>query len=90
MGLGMDMSFARRRKAAFQTDVPDLQSLLASSSARQAATRTARIQARIAADEPRVLAAPLVEIFAPNGRVPVAVSQFSDAIEPPVTSRQSK
>lgn len=86
----MDMSFARRRKAAFQTDVPDLQSLLAVSSARQAATRTARIQARIAADVPRVLAAPLVEIFAPNGRAIAPVSQFSDAIEIPVTPRKSK
>ena len=84
------MSFARRRKATFRTDTPDLDSLLASTGARQAASRTARIQARIAADTPRVIEAPLVEIFAGNATGAPGATSFSEITEVPVTSRQSK
>jgi hypothetical protein len=86
----MDMSFARRRKAAFRTDTPDLHSLLATTAAQQASSRTARIQARVAAEETRVIAAPLVEIFAPQGRQTPAACRFSDSVQSPVTSRKSK
>jgi glycine cleavage system regulatory protein len=86
----MDMSFARRRKAAFRTDVLDLQSLLASTAAQQASSRTARIQARVSANTSRIVAEPLVEIFAPEGISIATASRFSDVPQITVTSRQSK
>jgi hypothetical protein len=86
----MDMSFARRRKAAFRTDAPDLQSLLASTAAQQASSRTARIQARVSASTSRVVAEPLVEIFAPEGISIATAARFSDVPQTTVTSRQSK
>jgi hypothetical protein len=86
----MDMSFARRRKATFRTESPDLPSLLAQLGARQAASRTARIQSRVTTESPPIVADPLIEIFAPEG-VPLAVTHcFSEIGVAPVTSRQSK
>lgn len=86
----MDMSFARRRKGSVRTEVPDLPSLLSEAGARQAASRTARIQARIASSTTVSNALPLVDIFAPEGHRPPAAARFSTLSEPPVTGRQSK
>jgi hypothetical protein len=84
----MDLSFARRRKATDQLVTPELPVLLSEISARQGASRTARIQARLDAAKADRTTDPVVEVFAPNGPSAAATHRFSDEILIPVNSRK--
>jgi hypothetical protein len=88
IALGMDMSFARRRKAPPTSDTPDLKVLLAEMSARQGSSRTALIHARADAPAVEIVNDPLIAIFAPDGPSAAATHQFSDKITNPVIPRQ--
>jgi hypothetical protein len=86
----MDMSFARRRKAAPDPATPSLPVLLANISARQGASRTVSIQSRLQSPEPAIVADPLVDIFAPVGEPIAVIHCFSDRIDQPVNQSKSK
>jgi hypothetical protein len=83
----MDLSFARRRKAK-DAVTPDLPVLLSQISARQGASRTALIQARLDAASRNRASDPVVEIFAPAGQSTAATHRFSDEILTPVNPRK--
>ena len=84
----MDLSFARRRKAGVVSTTPDLSVLLSEISARQEASRTARIQARLGSPQIMRPVNPLIDIFAPVGAPTAATHRFSDQILNPVNSRK--
>jgi hypothetical protein len=84
----MDLSFARRRKAKNNANTPELPVLLSEISARQGASRTARIQARLDAAILNRTTDPVVEVFAPVGQSTAATHRFSDEILNPVNSRK--
>jgi hypothetical protein len=84
----MDLSFARRRKAKDAATTPDLSVLLSEISARQGASRTARIQARLDATTVDRTTAPLVDIFARVGSSTATTHRFSDEILTPVNPRK--
>jgi len=86
----MDMSFARRRKASFRSDAPDLSNLLAELGARQASTRTAKIQSRVSIARPAPDHDPLVDIFAPEGASVDGARRSTNFSSAPVIGRQSK
>lgn len=84
----MDLSFARRRKAKESTTTPDLSVLLSEISARQGASPTARIQARLDATIFDHATDPLVDIFAAAGPSAATTHRFSEQILIPVNSRK--
>jgi hypothetical protein len=84
----MDLSFARRRKAKDAATTPELPVLLSEISARQGASRTALIQARLDAAILNRASDPVVEIFAPAGQSTAATHRFSDEILTPVNLRK--
>ncbi len=86
----MDMSFARRRKAKPVSTTPDLAVLLSEMSTKQESSRTALTQTRTEPSLPPAISDPLVEIFAPRGRVVAATHSFSDQIANPVIPRKLK
>ncbi len=84
----MDMSFARRRKASLRSGTPTLSTLLSELGARQASSRTARIQARIQAASEPVEGAPLIEIFAGEQAAVARACRFDDSPVLSVTPRK--
>ena len=86
----MDMSFARRRKAQPVTTTPDLAVLLSEMSTKQVSSHTALTQTRTEPSPLSAVSDPLVEIFAPLGRVETTTHSFSDKIASPVIPRKLK
>jgi hypothetical protein len=84
----MDLSFARRRKAKDKNVTPELPVLLSEISARQGASRTARIQARLDAATTDRTTDPVVDVFALDGPSAAATHRFSEEILIPVNSRK--
>lgn len=84
----MDLSFARRRKGKDATITPKLDVLLSEISARQGASPTALIQARLNAANPDRNSDPVVETFAPAGPPTARTHRFNDEILTPVNWRK--